>query len=275
MREGVYSSDMPANALYLKDNRIAAADWDDDMDDPKKRAPIKGKLLNLITEVGEWATLNDSGFKMLVSTGDPVEIEKKFVNSMTIIPTCKHMIATNNLPRITDQTKAVYNRLLILEFKNVLSQNKMDPHLLERLTAEMQGILAWAVEGARRLVESSGNFTRVESSEQIIREYKETNNEVAQFIEHGGVVCYDPEGYISTTQFREDFNRYKGGKPVSARMIIKWARAAGLEIPPEKWNGYRRVVGVRRLTQQEQAEAGGQLHLLRQTRRKAERDFEI
>lgn len=58
-------------------------------------------------------------------------------------------------------------------------------------------------------------------------------------------------------------------------MIIKWARSAGLDIPPEKWNGYRRVVGVRRLTQQEQAEAGGQLHLLRQTRRKAERDFDI
>jgi len=247
----------------------------EDMDDPKKRSPVKGKLLNLITEVGEWSTLNDSGFKMLVSTGDPVEIEKKFVNSMTIIPTCKHMIATNNLPRITDQTKAVYNRLLILEFKNIISQNQMDPHLLDRLTDEMQGILAWAVEGACRLVESSGNFTRVESSENIIKDYKETNNEVTQFIEHGGVVCRDPEGMMSTTQFRDDFNKYKGGKPVSARMILKWARAAGLDVPAEKRNGYRQVVGVRRLSQQEQAEAGGQLHLLHDGRRKKDREYDI
>ncbi len=247
----------------------------EDMDDPKKRAPIKGKMLNLITEVGAWSTLSDSGFKMLVSTGDPVEIEKKYVNSMTVIPTCKHMIATNNLPNITDQTEAVYNRLLILEFKNILSQNKMDPHLLDRLKGEMQGILAWAVEGARRLVESSGIFTRVSSSDRIIRDYKDTNNRVKMFIEHGGVIVQEPDAKIRTNRFRELFNRYKGGKPVGPRLLIQWCRTAGLEVPEKKIGGYRYVVGCRELTAAEQSEAGGQLRMLTTTRKKAADDFDF
>lgn len=234
----------------------------EDMDDVKKRAAIKGKMLNLITEVKAWSTLSDSGFKQLVSTGDPVEIEKKFVNSMTIIPTCKHMIATNNLPQITDQTQGVYNRLLILKFDHVIPKSKMDPHLLDLLVQEMEGILVWAVEGARRLVESSGVFTRVASSDAIISEYKETNNRVKMFIEHGGVVVEEPDAKIRTNRFRELFNRYKGGKPVGARILINWCRSAGLDVPDKKFGGYRCVVGVRELTAAEQAEGGGQLRIL-------------
>ena len=63
----------------------------------------------------------------------------------------------------------------------------------------MEGILVWAVEGARRLVESSGVFTRVASSDAIISEYKETNNRVKMFIEHGGVI-------VSRQYLIEDFN---------------------------------------------------------------------
>jgi P4 family phage/plasmid primase-like protien len=233
----------------------------EDMDEPKKRAPIKGKMLNLITEMSSWATISEGGFKMLVSTGEPVEIEKKYINSETIIPYTKHMIATNNLPQITDQTEAVYNRLLIIQFTKVIPQRKMDPHLLNRLQDEMPGILAWAVEGARRLIEYNGEFTRVRSSETLIADYKQTNNQVVMFMEHGGLISKDPEGRIRTSRFRELFNRFKGGKPVGARILITWAKRAGLEVPDKKIGGYRYVLGCRELTHAEQAEAGGQVRM--------------
>lgn len=246
----------------------------EDMDDPKKRAPIKGKLLNLISELPQWGKLAESGFKMLVSTGEPVEIEKKYVNSMTIVPTCKHLIATNSLPWINDSTQATFNRLLILKFENVIAANKMDRTLLDRLIEEMPGIINWSMAGAKRLIESGGQFTTVRSSENIIAEYKTNSNPIRMFIDHSGMVRADDEGRIQTGKFTELFNKFRGGRPMSFQRSLKLIKDAKYDIT-EKTNGYRWIVGIRETTLEEQQEQMGQIRIFKHGRKKVAADDEF
>ena len=79
-------------------------------------------------------------------------IDPKYVRQFTYTPIAKHIIATNKLPQINDQTKATYGRLLVVPFRNVIPKEEWDRQLIDKLKAEIPGIVAWAMEGARALI---------------------------------------------------------------------------------------------------------------------------
>lgn len=191
----------------------------DQMGDPRERAAIKGKALNIITELSKNITLDDGGFKQLVSTEETISIDQKYLDVEQYRPTCKHIFATNNLPRISDMTDAVYNRLLILQFKNEIPYEKQDANLFNKLKKEMPGILNWAIEGAKLLHSSSGRWPKVSSSDEMIKEYKELQNPMHDFIEESGMVIRDEESSITIEDLRDAFNAYHGQKPWSKKAI--------------------------------------------------------
>ena len=213
------------------------------MDDARKRAPIKGKMLNVISELPQWGTLAESGFKMLVSNDEPVEIDAKHVQQETIIPTAKHIIATNSFPHINDRSKGVINRMLVIKFERVIEPEKMDVHLLERLKVELPGIANWALEGARRLIESGGQWTKPRGMDALLKHYTATSNPIQLFIEDDGRVFVDPEGRIRTSRFAELYKE----SPVYHRMnyarILRTMEELGY--PTITVKGYKYYEGVR------------------------------
>lgn len=186
----------------------------EDMDDSKKRAPIKSKKLNLVTELSSDAKLSDGGFKQLIS-GEGIQIDTKFVPVETIVPVAKHIFATNVLPEIRDMSDGVYNRLLIIRFNRIVEITNRDPYLIDKLKLEIEGIIAWAVEGLKRLVKNNGQFTEVEESKLLLSEYKISQNPILNFIETSGEVerlKNGEKGEIEAEVFRRKFENFKGGK---------------------------------------------------------------
>jgi phage/plasmid-associated DNA primase len=104
------------------------------MDDPVMRAVIKGKALNIMTELSSTAMIADGGFKTLVSTEEPILINEKYKPAETYTSTAKHVIATNNLPAVNDKTEATYNRILFIPMLNVISKDNQDHGLKEKLS---------------------------------------------------------------------------------------------------------------------------------------------
>jgi len=90
------------------------------MDDDRKRAPLLGKLVNLLTELTSDALIADGGFKTLVSTEEPILFDPKHLAPVMDIPICKHVIVTNKKPRINDKSNATYRRLLLIHFNYVI-----------------------------------------------------------------------------------------------------------------------------------------------------------
>lgn len=154
----------------------------DQMDDPVMCHVIKGKRLNVITDLPAHAVVKDGGFKTLVSGEEPILINTKYEDPESYWPTAKHAIASNNFPEINDRTSATIDRLLLIPFVREIPPERRDPKLMERLAPEMKAVLAWAVEGAKRLVERDGTFTHVASAEAILREEREEMNPMANFL---------------------------------------------------------------------------------------------
>lgn len=153
------------------------------MDDPRALAPIKNKMLNVIPELPERVTLAEGGFKQLVSTGDPVQIDPKHKSPELILPSCKHAIFTNSLPRIRDTSNAVYNRLLLIQLTNVISPEKQDKDLIYWLKQEREGIFNWALKGAQQLLKANGTFSDGPSVHTELQAYRASENPVLKWAE--------------------------------------------------------------------------------------------
>jgi P4 family phage/plasmid primase-like protien len=180
----------------------------EEMADPRKREDIVGKLVNVLSELPTDALIQDAGFKQLVSTGDAIAIDPKYKARYSYVPVCKHVIACNVLPEINDHTRATTNRLLIVKFHRRIEKKAQDSQLLAKLSTELPGILAWAVEGAARLVEQGGEFTQIEESTQIIQEYRDESNPINAFLEEH--TDEHTEGLIEVPELRERFNKWSG-----------------------------------------------------------------
>jgi P4 family phage/plasmid primase-like protien len=218
----------------------------DQMADERKRSVIVGKALNIMTELPYDAMIADGGFKQLVSTGDPISIDPKYREPFSYIPFCKHLICANSLPTISDATSATYNRLLLLKFNHVIPANEQDDMLLEKLTEELAGILAWSVEGAHRLIQRRGKFTAIKESETAIAEYRAEQNPISDFITEKCDVPApgdDPREFlIPSTEFWERFTRWNSGKPIDRNRMGRLVRSAGYRIESTYYGISKRTV---------------------------------
>lgn len=200
----------------------------DKMGDEKALAPIKGKLVNMLTDLPKDALLSDGGFKALVSGGDPVQINEKFKPEQVIIPTCKHLFICNNLPKITDTTDAVFTRLIFLEFKNQISEKDRDPIVEQNIMKEKEGIFYWMIQGAKRILRNNGHFTASEDVSKSIKLYKHQENPINDFLNEEFVV--DPEAVYKISDARDIYRSYSGNTKTSSKHISKLLRDAGIEV---------------------------------------------
>lgn len=199
-----------------------------DMGDPKKIAPIKGKALNLVSELPNDAMIADGGFKQLVSTGEAVAIDQKYEPIYMYVPGAKHMILTNLLPRVNDMTMATFNRMLIINFDNVVEKEKQDPQLPHALRREMCGIVRWASDGAQRLV-ARGGFASLEKSEVQVEEYRREQNPLGLFIDEH--TRKEESGMILMDELRTKMNDWLDrAKPYSPIVLGRMASQLGLKI---------------------------------------------
>lgn len=199
----------------------------DKLNDPRALAPIKGKMINLITELPEDVMVADGGFKQLVGTDELIQIDQKYHQPELYLPTCKHVFATNNLPDINDKTAATFNRILLIQLENPIDFNNQDRSLHNKLCDELPGILNWAINGARRLIYNCGAFTVIPGSSDFINSYRSEQNPIKLFIDES---LTSEEGIYNMkfSTFCQRFNNSQwAGRNWSARAIGKALTALG------------------------------------------------
>jgi putative DNA primase/helicase len=216
------------------------------MDNPRDLTAIYGKKLNAVSEIGANTKISDSGFKRLVSCEDSVQIRFNYHDPMMYKPTCKHVLCGNVLPIVEDYSGATMNRMLIISLPNRIAKQKQDPYIYTKLTAEIDGIIAWAVDGARRLIKNKGVFTECYESEAIVQTYAESQNVAFDFIDD----CYDvTKNPVDMVPFEDMFGRYVRymRKPMERASLVRCLFEMGIKSTRKMINGSRSrwVVGVR------------------------------
>lgn len=183
------------NVSHAMLNRLAKA---------SVRVELAGKLVNISSDLPAQALRGDGYIKSIVS-GEPVEAERKYGDSCTIKPFCRLIVATNSMPHVSDTSDGLFRRMIILTFNRQFSPEEQNPNLLDELLGEMEGIVAWAVEGLRELT-TAGEFTIPPSSIEALATYRSDVNPVQQFAEE----CLAPSADSSGVPARDLFALFCG-----------------------------------------------------------------
>lgn len=209
-----------------------------------KKAELYGKLANIAPDLGAEELKNTGRLKSL--TGDDyIEAARKHQHPFRFRNHAKLSFSTNKLPRSPDRSRAWFRRPLIMKCPNIFVGDDCDPAILDKITTpqELSGMLNWALEGRRRLIEQ-GNFTRGETAEQIQELYEELEDDITAFFNHC-VDTNDFEGIVPKDDFHRlyyQFCKMKGFSPVLKQTFSK-------EIKPRIVNlgEGRRKIGEKRV----------------------------
>jgi putative DNA primase/helicase len=149
---------------------------------------------------------NTGKFKELVA-GDPVKVEKKHQDPITIRPTTKHLFAANTLPSADVDDDAFFRRILLVSFPNTVPRGERDPALGEKLESELPGILNWALDGLDRLREQD-YFTGAPMPADIQAKWRAWGNSVDRFKERILEMTGDPADDIPKQDALDAYRRY-------------------------------------------------------------------
>lgn len=184
------------------------------------RAELEGKLLNVSSEMSAEATISDGYFKSIVA-GDIIEAERKYKPSFSFRPTVRLMASTNFLPRLLDHSDGFKRRAVIVSFNRQFTEEEQDHGLEGKLVAELSGILAWSVEGLRRLRER-GKFDIPESSVVALRQYRQESDPVALFAEER-LECH-PSSRTTPNELYREFQNWCHFNGYSRMNIITFGK---------------------------------------------------
>jgi putative DNA primase/helicase len=113
---------------------------------PTALAHLAGKRFALASETDEMAALNEARVKAMTGR-DTISARFLHKDYFDFEITAKVWLATNHKPVIKDTSEAMWRRIAMIPFNAFFPPEQQDKHLLEKLKAEAEGILAWLVEG--------------------------------------------------------------------------------------------------------------------------------
>jgi putative DNA primase/helicase len=219
----------------LAENRFAAAE-------------LFSKLANIYGDLDARAVRQTDVFKTVTGC-DPIQAERKYGQFFTFTSFALPIFSANEPPMCADQTEAWFDRWLVVPMERRIPEDRVDPHLIEKLTTpgELEGLLARAVEGLRRLMERR-RFAPPPSIREAREKYRTDLDTVAGFL--GESCVFEAEGWVLRSQLHaayRDWCKESGRPPVSARQFNGRLREryAASVTPATRTGGRRGWAGLR------------------------------
>lgn len=163
--------------------------------------PLIDASLILVPECGK--TINEEMFKSIIA-GDPVPVNRKNRDEITIKPTAKWLVSCNQLPTIKDQTDGTSRRMICVEWsKQFKKEDKIIGLASQIIEEELEDVLDWALNGLLDLLkrEKREIFIAKEIEEKKNQHLYATDS-IAQWIEYCGL------GYSKNNEYLEKSEIY-------------------------------------------------------------------
>lgn len=166
------------------------------------RAELHGKLVAFVNEPDPKALLKNGNYFKAIVGGDPIAARRPMEKVFTFVPVARIVISTNELPSTRDQSIGYYRRLLMIDWRYNVPQEKRDLDLDDKLKLELPGIFNWAIEGLRRFRERR-KFDIPEESRKLLEGYKLTQDSIGRFVKEE---CFlDPLEYAAANQLYKQY----------------------------------------------------------------------
>ena len=120
-------------------------------------AQLFGKLANIVPDIAVKKLDDPSAFKSLTGGNDLITGDIKYKSPISFYNTAPSLFASNKIPQsYQDQTAGYWSRIIAIPCPN--SAKNPDQNLLDALTAELPGLLNWALTGLHDLHNNGWNW---------------------------------------------------------------------------------------------------------------------
>ena len=142
-------------------------------------ARLAGARFVSALEAGGERRLNEVVIKQITG-GDAIAARFLHQEYFEFIPQLKLFLVANHKPRIEGMDHGIWRRIKQIPFEVAIPEAERDHKLLEKLKAELPGILAWAVQGC--LQWQREGLAEPEEVKQATQEYREEMDPLEDFL---------------------------------------------------------------------------------------------
>jgi putative DNA primase/helicase len=166
-------------ARAIRVEALLASNYNTDGGPNEDVANLLGVRFASTAEPGDQFRLNEARVKALTG-GDTISARRLHSHLFEFTPTHKIWLAANHKPEIRGLDEGIWRRVLLIPFDVTIPEKERDTKLLDKLAAELPGVLNWAIQGLRTYREVGLN-----PPERVIaatQDYRAEQNVLADFI---------------------------------------------------------------------------------------------
>lgn len=188
--------------------------------------PLIGKRVNLLSDL-PIATIEETGQIKAITGGDDMTINRKFKEPITTKLNCKIVGAGNRLPKIMDDSYALWRRIVLIKLENTFDGDRRDTKLIKKLLDDKEG-MEWLI------CTSVEAYKEIEETGWTEDTYHDIRN---QFLKSSDPALYASERLFERTENPDDFLSRKDIINTINDFLIE----KGLRIPANKSEYYDAV----------------------------------
>lgn len=216
------------------------------------RADLENKLLMVDDDMDMSALPKTNYIKSIVTAEAKMDVERKGIQSYQSDIYARFLCFGNGaLTALYDHSDGFWRRQLVLTTKDRPANREDDPFLVEALSAELEGILLWCLDGLQRLLRNSYKFTVSPKAAANLETIKRSSNNVLDFLDSEGYFRYKADFSISSRDLYEIYKLWcedNACHPVSAARLSSEVSQNAVRLDLEPTNniylpGGRRVRG--------------------------------
>ncbi|MCH1921335.1 phage/plasmid primase, P4 family [Shewanella sp. A3A] len=167
-------------------------------------AKLIGSRLVVANELAEGSRMDENLVKSM--TGNDVIVARQLYakEELEFRPMFKLIMVGNHKPVIRDTSTGMWRRMILLPFNASFSKEQLDPRLMDKLYAELPGILNWALEGVRQWLIRGIKASTPDSIKAEIDEYRHESDLLSMFLEE----CTSSGEYVFTDDLYDSFKKW-------------------------------------------------------------------
>ncbi len=164
---------MSALCNWLGEKNVATYPMQSIIEDKFSAANLRGKLANIFPDLSDAHIFHTAMLKAITGNDAITARQMHVQKAESFISYAKLIYSTNRPPVIDDPSNAMWRRIIEVDYRHTFVENaSWQDTLIREMTTpeEMSGILNWAIEGLRRLVQQR-QFSNAAQLEERLGQY--------------------------------------------------------------------------------------------------------
>lgn len=176
--------------------------------DPYSGAQMWLKSANIVSDINYDALENTNQVKKMTG-GDTLTVRDIYKSPFKAKLYAKQIFSTNKLPVVREKTRAWYRRVYLIEFSNIISNEKEDIDLLDKMVHELPGLVQRVIKHLIAMKKDKFRFSYDIDVDSMSTIYEELSNPILLFIRENCTESLgNAEYWVYDYEFKERLNNW-------------------------------------------------------------------